>query len=294
MDLGLRGKVAVVTGASKGMGRWTAVEFAREGADVVVVARGAAALASVAGQIEALGVRALAVPADLATAAGTEELFDRVRGVFGGCDILVNTLGSDEYDYLPLTETSDELFRAHLEIGLMAGVRTCRAAIPLMRTRGGGAIVNLAAMSIRKQYPTMVAYTAAKAALASVSKNLARAHGPDGIRVNTVCPGAILTEGVREKIEQFGPGRWVAPDALGASAGAPSTLVALGMPVAPSTEEVFLAISRDMGGAGRGLVPDLGRPGRPEEIAAAIVFLCSARAGYITGALLNVDGGSDF
>jgi NAD(P)-dependent dehydrogenase (short-subunit alcohol dehydrogenase family) len=282
MDLGLRGKVAVVTGASKGMGRWTALEFAREGADVVVVARGAAALASVAAQIEALGVRALAVPADLATAAGTKELFDRVRGVFGGCDVLVNTLGSDEYDYLPLTETSDELFQAHLEIGLMAGVRTCRAAIPLMRARGGGAIVNLAAMSIRKQYPTMVAYTAAKAALASVSKNLARAHGPDGIRVNTVCPGAILTEGVREKIEQFGPGRWVAPDALGASVGA------------PSTEEVFLAISRDMGGAGRGLVPDLGRPGRPQEIAAAIVFLCSARAGYITGALLNVDGGSDF
>ncbi|WP_235490159.1 SDR family oxidoreductase, partial [Frankia sp. AvcI1] len=175
-----------------------------------------------------------------------------------------------------------ELFQAHLEIGLMAGVRTCRAAIPLMRARGGGAIVNLAAMSIRKQYPTMVAYTAAKAALASVSKNLARAVGPDGIRVNTVCPGAILTEGVREKIEQFGPQRWVAPDALAASVGA------------PSTEEVFLAISRDMGGAGRGLVPDLGRPGRPEEIAAAIVFLCSARAGYITGALLNVDGGSDF
>ncbi len=288
MDLGLRGKVAVVTGASKGMGRWTAVEFAREGADVVVVARGAEALASVAGQIEALGVRALAVPADLATAAGTEELFDRVRGVFGGCDILVNTLGSDEYDYLPLAETSDELFRAHLEIGLMAGVRTCRAAIGLMRARGGGAIVNLAAMSIRKQYPTMVAYTAAKAALASVSKNLARAHGPDGIRVNTVCPGAILTEGVREKIEQFGPGRWVAPDALAASVGAPSTTEA------PTTEEVFLEISRDMGGAGRGLVPDLGRPGRPEEIAAAIVFLCSARAGYITGALLNVDGGSDF
>lgn len=282
MDLGLRGKVAIVTGGSKGMGKWTALEFAREGADVVIVARGRDGLEIVAKQIQTLGVRALPVSADLMSAEGADELFAQVTREFGGCDVLVNTLGSDEFDYLPLDQNSDELFRQHLEIGLMAAVRTCRAAIPIMRARGGGAIVNLAAMSIRKQYPTMVAYTAAKAALASVSKNLARTLGPDNIRVNTVCPGAILTEGVREKIAEYGAARWVSEEA-GADSARAQTI-----------EELFLAISRDMGGAGRGLVPDLERPGRPEEIAAAIVFLCSARASYITGALLNVDGGSDF
>jgi NAD(P)-dependent dehydrogenase (short-subunit alcohol dehydrogenase family) len=235
----------------------------------------------VAREIGARGRKALPVATDLNTTAGVTELFDAVVNHFGGCDILVNTLGSDEVPYMTLDVMPDDVWQQHLDIGLLAAVRCCRAAIPLMRQRGGGSIVNLSAMSIRKQFPSMVAYTAAKAALASVSKNLARTLGADDITVNTVCPGAILTEGVREKIAALGAEHWVT------DAGRLD-------PHDETIESVFLTIAREMGGPGHGLVPDLGRPGRPDEIAAAVVFLCSARSRYTTGVMLNVDGGSDF
>jgi 3-oxoacyl-[acyl-carrier protein] reductase len=282
MDLGLAGKVAVVTGGSKGMGKWTALEFASEGCDVAVVARGQEALDKVAAQIEERGARALAVAIDLMKPGSDVELFARVVEHFGGCDILVNTLGGDDLEYQTLDVMSDELWQQHLEMGLLADLRCCRAAIPHMRARGGGAIVNVSATAIRKPMPALVAYCASKAGLAVASKALAHTLGPDNIRVNVVCPGIVLTEGVREKLAEFPPERWSdgpAAAALGDN---------------PSTEDLMMAICEDIGGRGRGLIPDIARPGRPEELAAAIVFLCSARSSYTTGAMLNVDGGTDF
>lgn len=269
MDLGLEGKLAVVLGGSKGIGRAVALELAAEGCDVAIAARGKAALKEAAGAIETAGRRAVPVPADLSTAEGIEALFAVVDADLGGVDVLVNVTGADALIGHTLEETTDEMWRAALDIGLMAIVRSCRAAAPRMRARGGGRIVNISAMSIHRQFPPLIAYTAAKSAVASVSKNLARTLAPDGILVNTVCPGIVMTEGLRSAF----------PSAAG------------------TTEEVEADIMQhvaDIGGVGRGLIPDLGRAGRPEEIAAMVAFLAGARASYVTGATINVDGGTDF
>jgi 3-oxoacyl-[acyl-carrier protein] reductase len=191
--------------------------------------------------------------------------FAEVDRRWGALNVLVNTVGPGAGTFEHL---DDAAWMATIELGTMAAVRCVRAGLPLMRKAEWARIVNVSAHSIQRQNPMLVAYTASKAALASVSKNLAKSLAPEGILVNTVSPGtfvtASFTEGARPILEKAGYDptdpydvmRWI--------------------------EEVYHQPA------------DLGRAGLPAEIAAVITFLASRRNSYATGANVNVDGGSDF
>ncbi|MGN6582279.1 MAG: SDR family NAD(P)-dependent oxidoreductase, partial [Rhizobiaceae bacterium] len=145
MDLGLKGKTAVVTGASVGIGLGVTEAFAREGADVVMAARQEERLATEARRIgETFGVRALPVACDVATNEGTDTLAEAVREGFGGADILVNNAGTGSNE--TIMEAADEKWQAYWELHVMAAVRLARAFVPMMRERGGGAILHNASI----------------------------------------------------------------------------------------------------------------------------------------------------
>jgi NAD(P)-dependent dehydrogenase (short-subunit alcohol dehydrogenase family) len=266
MDLGLAGASAVVTGGSKGMGRAIAECLAGEGANVAVLARGKKALdeavegVRAAGSPDVIGVSTDVTDDDSVTAA-----FAEVEARWGSLNVLVNTVGPGGGT---LDQLDDAAWHATLELGTMGAVRCVRAALPLIRRAEWGRIVNLAAHSIQRQNPMLVAYTASKAALASISKNLAKSLAAEGILVNTVSPGtfvtASFTEALRPVLEQQGYD-----------------------PTDPY--EVMQWI-----GEVYHQPADLGRAGTPDEIAAVVTFLASSRNSYTTGANVNVDGGSDF
>jgi len=266
MDLGLAGASAVVTGGTKGMGRAIALCLAEEGARVAVLARGRGALDDTVAALEKAGSpEALALPTDVTDIGEVEAAFAAVGERFDHLNVLVNTVGPAAGRFEQLT---DEDWITAYQLGTMAAVRCVRAALPLLRKAPWARIVNFSAHSIQRQSPILPAYTASKAAVASLSKNLAKTLAPEGILVNTVSPGTIVTasftEALRDTFEQRGldPSdphdvmRWI--------------------------EEVFHQPA------------DLGRAGLPDEVAVAVTFLASRRNGYITGANINVDGGSDF
>ncbi|HET6811677.1 MAG TPA: SDR family oxidoreductase [Acidimicrobiales bacterium] len=266
MDLGLGGAAVAVTGGTKGMGRAAAECFAADGARVAVLARGAAALDETAAALSARGspdVMALAV--DVTDRPAVEEAFARIGARWGELNVLVNTVGPGAGR---LEELSDEQWRQTFAVGTMAAVHCVRAALPLLRRAGWARIVNVSAHSIQRQSPMLVAYTASKAALTSISKNLARSLAPEGILVNTVSPGTIVTASFTENLSPV-------LDELGLDASDPGDVMRW---IADTFHQPA----------------DLGRAGLPDEVGAVIAFLGSRRNGYVTGANVNVDGGSDF
>ncbi len=256
MDLGLTGNVVLVTAASKGIGRGIAEEFAREGADVAICARGEAALDAAVGELRGHGVEVLGVRADVATAQGVEHTVAATIERFGRIDCLVNNAG-DAWFGRDLDAT-DEEWRSCLDINLYSAIRCTRAAVPHMRARGGGRIVNVSTVGAHSPIPGMVDYEAAKAAMLCFSKSMANDLAADGILVNAVCPALIRTP------------LW---DRL-----ADSRIPEMGA----TREEVFTTLS--------GLLP-VRRFGTVEDVAGLVVFLASERAGFITGVAYNVDGG---
>ncbi len=266
MDLGLAGATAVVTGGTKGMGRATAECLAEEGARVAVLARGKEALDETVEALRAKGApEALALQVDVAARAEVERAFASIGERWPELNVLINTVGPGAGR---LEDLTDDQWKATFDVGTMSVVHCVRAALPLLRRAQWARIVNLAAHSIQRQSPLIVAYTASKAALASISKNLAKSLAPEGILVNTVSPGtfvtASFTEGLRPILAEKG---YDAADPY----------------------DVMRWIDEEYHHPA-----DLGRAGLPEEIAAVIVFLASKRNGYTTGANVNVDGGSDF
>ncbi len=248
------------------MGRAIAERLAAEGASVAVLARGQEALDDTVAALHAAGSpgsEGLAV--DATDRHQVDEVFARLGRQWGSLNVLVNTLGPGAGRFEQL---EDPDWDRSFDLGVMAAVRCVRAALPLLRSAEWARIVNVSAHSTQRQSPLLVAYTASKAALSSVSKNLSKSLAPEGILVNTVSPGSIVTasfsEGLRDVFEEAGLD-------------------------ATDPYDVMTWIADNFHQPA-----DLGRAGLPEEVASLTAYLASRTNGYVTGADVNVDGGSDF
>jgi NAD(P)-dependent dehydrogenase (short-subunit alcohol dehydrogenase family) len=258
MEAFLSGQVALVTGASKGIGRQVALELADAGADLVICARGHAPLEAVAAEIRQRGRLVESVAADVATPAGTGRVLEATRARFGRVDILVNNAGKGSPKRM--LDLTDDDWQASFELNLMSAVRLSLGCVPLMRAQGGGRIINISSRVGRQPDPYFAPYAAAKAALINFTKNLANAFSKDQILCNCVVPGLVRTEAVEEAAR------------LSAAASG------------KSVEEVFAATLR------KRPIP-VGRMGEPSDVAGLVVFLASPRAAWITGSTFTVDGG---
>ena len=207
MDLGLRDKVAIVAGGSRGLGKAVALTLAAEGCRVALAARGEEALAEAAAEVEAAGVRVLAVPCDLTRAEDAERLVRAAAGEFGRIDALVNSI------HFSAPGDEDAVWEQSFDILFLPAVRLTRLAVPHLREAGGGAIVHLASIWGRES-GGLPGYNAMKAALISHAKAMATQLAPDRIRVNTVAPGSISHPGGswwrRQQEDPEGMARFVA------------------------------------------------------------------------------------
>lgn len=266
MDLGLDGATAVVTGGSKGMGRAVAEVLGAEGARVAVMARGQDAVDETVARLHELGSPdSFGLSVDMTDDGAISEAFGAVADRWGSLNALVHTLGPADGHFEDL---DDDGWQQTMDIGLMSAVRSVRSALPLLRAAQWARIVTFAAHSVQRQNPRLVAYTASKAALTSLTKNLAKSLGPEGILVNCISPGSIVTASFTEHLSPI-----LAADGLDAS----------------DPVDVMTWIGKVFHQPA-----DLGRAGLPDEVATAAVYLASRRNGYVTGANINVDGGSDF
>jgi 3-oxoacyl-[acyl-carrier protein] reductase len=260
MELGLRDRVAIVTGASRGIGRQIAIDFAREGSHLVLNARNAAALESTAHECEAHGVRVVRVVADLFDHDAAPLVAERAVDELGRIDILVNNAGGGG-DAMRLQKLTNEDWQHGFELNFFSCVRMTSACLPVMLERNWGRIVSLSSTYGVEPGPYFGPYSAAKAALLNYSKNLSRAFSAQGVLANCVIPGVTITEAINETAEAAAAAQGTTPD-----------------------EVMAKMMQRDP--------VSMGRFGDPQEVAAAVVFLASEAASWITGATLAVDGGT--
>jgi len=266
MDLGIADATAVVTGGSKGMGRAVAQVLAGDGARVAVMARGQEALDDTVASLRAGGSPdAVGISVDMTDAGSIDRGFAELADRWGSLNMLVHTIGPGAGRFEDL---DDSAWDAAFALGTMSAVRSVRAALPLMRAADWGRMVFFSAHSIKRQSPILVAYTASKAAVTSIAKNLAKTLAPEGILVNAVCPGSIVTASFTENLKDI----FAAADLD---------------PADP--RDVMTWIERTFHQPA-----DLGRAGLPDEVASLTAYLVSRRNGYVTGACVNADGGSDF
>jgi len=263
MDLGLQDAAVVVTGGTAGMGRATADCYAQEGARVAVLSRSQRTLEDTAAALLAAGSPdALGITTDLSDLGSVQAAFDRIGSRWGEVNVLVNTVGPGMSIVGGFDDIGEEKWDEAFDLMTMGAVRTCRAVLPLMRKAEWGRIVNISAHSVQRQSPRLIAYTAGKAALTSLTKNLSQTLAKEGILVNTVSPGSFLTAQIRDFVADE-------MNARGLDSG----------------DAIDVAIVlEDMFGDALG---QLGRAGLPEEIAPMIVMLGSRRNTYTTGADLN-------
>jgi len=252
----LQGQVAIVTGAGRGIGRATALELARLGADIVIAELDAGGADKTAALVKDLGRRAVVVPTDVTKRADLATMVERTRAALGRIDVLVNNAGI--YRAAATLDVTEEHWDAIMTINAKAVFFATQAVLPAMIAQKSGSIVSLASMAGKIGSRTNLPYNASKAAVISMTKSLALAHAADGIRVNCVCPGFVETD------------MW--------------TMVAREQgALLNQTPEEFTRKRQES-------VP-LGRMERPEDVAAVIGFLASPRAAYMTGQALSVDGG---
>jgi 2-hydroxycyclohexanecarboxyl-CoA dehydrogenase len=247
----LRGKTALVTGGGRGIGRAIALGLAQEGAQVAVLDILADNAAAVAGEIEATGVKALALPADLTKRAQVERAIADTLAQFGQIDILVNNAGWDRMELF--LDSEEETWDKIIAINFKGLLYVCKAALPSMVARGQGKVISIASDAGRAGSTGEAVYAGTKGAIIAFSKTLAREMARHKITVNVVCPGLTETPLLQSIREQ-----------------------------SPKTEKVIEAVTR--------AIP-LGRVGQPEDIAGAVVYLASPAADFVTGQTLSVSGG---
>jgi 3-oxoacyl-[acyl-carrier protein] reductase len=265
MDLGLKGRACVVTGASRGIGRETARLLCAEGASVLLVARNEERLVAAAEEVSAAGADAGGQTATLALNVTFEEAGEHMLAAanehFGGLDVLVNSAGATQWR--DLDDVPDEDWRAQYELNVMAPLRAMRVAAPPMAAQGWGRIVNVCSTAGKRPSAAMPEYSVAKAAELSLSRLFADRYAAKGVLVNAICPGPVESE------------LWMESGGL-----------------LDQSKEMSGAQSREEALANAGAKRPIGRLAEVGEIAAAIVFLCSERASYVSGAAWSVDGGT--
>ncbi|HEY3192535.1 MAG TPA: SDR family oxidoreductase [Solirubrobacterales bacterium] len=265
MDLGLKGRACVVTGASRGIGRATARMLCAEGADVLLVARSEDRLIEAADECAAAGGkaggRAESLVADVTDPDAATRIVREADERFGQLDVLVNSAGTARWR--DLDDVPDEDWYAAWEVNVMGPMRLMRAAAPPMRERGWGRIVNVSSTSGKRPSASMPEYSVAKAAELSLSRLYADRYAPHGVLINAICPGPTKSE------------LWMGEGGL-----------------LDQSKELGGHSSREEALAEAGSKRPIGRLAEPEEIAGAIVFLCSEHASYTSGAAWSVDGGT--
>lgn len=262
MELGLKGKVAVVTGSSKGIGYSIASALAREGCEVVISARRKDDLEKAAAAIRGANGNVHSIVADVNKPDDIKRLIDETAKKFGTIHILVNNAGGIGR-FAAFEDLTDEEWMALFQLNLLSAVRACRAALPWMQKQKWGRIINISSESGTQPDALMPHYNASKAALNNLTKSLSKAYGKDNILVNTVSPAFIRTPLVEEMLAEQ------------------ARLHGLSVELA---ERNFLEENRP------NIV--LGRAGRSDETAGIVVFLASEQSSFITGANYRVDGGS--
>ncbi len=259
MDLGLQGKVAIVAASSKGLGKATAMAFAREGALVTISGRDAGRLDATAREIqEETGAEVLQVVSDLADPDAATGLIETTVQQRGGLDILVcNAGGPPPGNFASFQD--DQPWLDAVNLNLMSTLRMSRAALPHLESRGGGSITNIVSISVKQPIPNLILSNTARAGVVGLAKTLATEVASRNIRVNSVCPGSILTDRIRSISEQES---------------------------AQTGQDVEAILKRE------GDAIPMGRHGTQEEFANVVAFLASPAASYVTGVTIQVDGGS--
>ncbi len=258
MDLALKGKTALVTGGSVGIGLAVAEGLAREGVNLVLCARDSGRLQTEAARIQKdSGVKVMGVPADVVKPDDLNRLVSRIREEVGGVDILVNNAGTGSEE--TIMEAPDEKWQYYWDLHVMAAVRLSRALVPLMKERGGGVIIHNASICAKQPLWYEPIYNTTKAALVMFSKCLANEVIKENIRVNTINPGLVLTPDWRKTATLLTKDKEITPD------------------------EYLYQIAKENA--------PIGRFASPEEMAKFFVFLCSPCASYCVGSTYYVDGG---
>lgn len=256
----LQNRVAIVSGIGPGMGRDISIALAREGADVVLAARGADKLAAVADEVRALGRRAVAVPTDIARADDCRRLVDAAVAELGRVDVLVNNAFKGGVE--PLFADADLAeWRKVFDVNVFGSLQLTQAVVPLMRRQGGGSIVFINSMSMRVIEPRFAGYASSKGALMIAAQSLARELGPDKIRVNSVVPGYIWGAALEGYFASLAAQQGVTPQAVYDQIAARTALRHI-----PTSA----------------------------EIADAVLFFASDLSRVVTGQALDVNGGHHF
>jgi len=252
MDLGLKGKVAIVTGGTEGIGKETAAVLLREGAKVAICSRRAQAVEAAVAELKQIGSDVLGVPADVSKAEDVKRLVDETVQRFGGVDILVNNAGTSKRG--AIMEHDDAVWTADFELKVFGAIRLIKLAVPQMRKRGGGRIINVTNIGAKTPGAGSTPTSISRAAGIALTKAMSKEFAPDNILVNTVCIGRIKSGQHERRFKASGE----------------------------SAESYYRKSAQDI---------PLGRVGETVEAANAIVFLASAMGSYVTGTSINMDGG---
>jgi 3-oxoacyl-[acyl-carrier protein] reductase len=258
MDFGLNDRVAIVGGASKGIGLATAAMLSAEGARVVMAARSEAALSQAAREVrERTGVDTLAVPCDMASDADIKRLVERTVESFGGIDIVVNNAGGPPPG--TFEQHDDAAWQRAFELNLMSVVRLLREALPHLKRSDQARVVNITSTAVKEPIDGLILSNSIRLGTTGLAKTLSKELGPHGITVNNVGPGLTLTDRIRPVLE------------------AQATMQNSSLEAVMEQRAARIPV---------------GRLGQPEDVAALIVFLASAQARQITGQTILVDGGA--